>query len=238
VKAVPVEPPPSPWAFPCGDAIEWGAQGDLAALGADLEPGTLLAAYRCGLFPMPIDERDLGWWSPDPRGVLPLDRLRVTKSLRRSCREFEIRVDTAFREVMVACADPSREGSWIDPAFVRSYTTLHELGWAHSVEAWRGDVLLGGLYGVSIGGLFAGESMFHRARDASKVALVALVDLLSDGRERLLDVQWRTPHLATLGVVEWPRAAYLRRLHDVLDTPLPAAFDPAGGRFRGGQASG
>ena len=199
------------------------------AVGADLEPGTLLAAYRRGLFPMPLagpgESGELGWWSPDPRGVLPLDGLVMSKSLRRSCRDFEIRIDTAFREVMMACADPSRDGSWIDDEFVAAYTRLHELGWAHSIETWRDGVLVGGLYGVSIGGLFAGESMFHHARDASKVALVALVDLLSDGQPRLLDVQWQTPHLATLGVVAVPRTAYLEQLAEVIDAPLPAAFD-------------
>lgn len=221
---MPVEPPPTPWDFPCGAEIDGRADGDLVAVGADLEPGTLLAAYRCGLFPMPLDEHDVGWWSPDPRGVLPLDGLRVSKSLRRSCRDFEIRVDTAFTEVMAACADPSRSGSWIDAAVIAAYTRLHELGWAHSVETWREGQLAGGLYGVSVGGLFAGESMFHRVRDASKVALVALVDLLSDGQPRLLDVQWQTPHLATLGVVAVPRTAYLQQLRDVLDVPLPSAF--------------
>jgi len=228
---VPIEPAPTPWEFPQGDRIEQLADGDIVAVGADLEPGTLLAAYRSGLFPMPMGSpgktehpADLGWWSPDPRGVLPLDGLRVTKSLRRSCRDFEIRIDTAFDDVMRACADPSREGSWIDEAFIGAYGRLHELGWAHSVETWQDGTLVGGLYGVSIGGLFAGESMFHHARDASKVALVALVDLLSDGLPRLLDVQWSTHHLATLGVVEVPRSAYLRRLAAVLGLPAPVAF--------------
>ena len=221
---MPVEPPPTPWDFPCGDEIDRRADGDLVAVGADLEPGTLLAAYRCGLFPMPLDEHGLGWWSPDPRGVLPLAGLRVSKSLRRSCRDFEIRVDTAFDEVIAACADPTRTGSWIDDPVIAAYTRLHELGWAHSVEAWHDGRLAGGLYGVSVGGLFAGESMFHRVRDASKVALVGLVDLLSDGQPRLLDVQWQTAHLATLGVMAVPRTAYLQQLRDVLDVPLPAAL--------------
>ena len=226
---VPIEPPPTPWEFPRGARIEKLADGDLVAIGADLAPGTLLSAYRSGLFPMPLgspgDNGDLGWWSPDPRGVLPLDGLRVTKSLRRSCRDYEIRIDTAFETVMRECGDPSRDGSWIDEEFVTAYTRLHELGWAHSVETWQDERLVGGLYGVCIGGLFAGESMFHRARDASKVALVALVDLLSDGQPRLLDVQWQTEHLATLGVVAMPRTTYLDKLRAVLETPLPAAFD-------------
>jgi leucyl/phenylalanyl-tRNA--protein transferase len=168
----------------------------------------------------------VGWWSPDPRGVLPLDGLRVSRSLRRSCARFVVRVDTAFRQVLEACADPGRDGRWITPEVSSAYQRLHELGWAHSVECWRGDALVGGLYGVAIGGLFAGESMFHRETDASKVALVRLVELLrADGRDdRLLDVQWRTEHLASLGVVDVSREEYLRRLRRALTLPLPGAF--------------
>lgn len=223
----PVEPPPSPWHFPDPTA----ADDDLVVIGADLAPGTLLAAYRAGLFPMPLDEDDpVGWFSPVRRGVLPLAGLRVSASLRKSCRRFEIRVDTAFTEVMRACGDPARDGGWITEEFVEAYAELHALGWAHSVEAWHAGELAGGLYGLSVGGLFAGESMFHRQRDASKVALVGLVDLLTAGGRdehadrRLLDVQWRTDHLATLGVVEIPRAAYLRRLRVALELPSPAVF--------------
>jgi leucyl/phenylalanyl-tRNA--protein transferase len=168
----------------------------------------------------------MAWWSPDPRGVLPLAGLRVTRSMRQSAHRFEVRVDTAFTEVVIGCADPARQGGWIDDDIVTAYAELHRLGWAHSVETWRDDELVGGLYGLAIGGLFAGESMFSRARDASKVALTALVDLLTDehAEERLLDTQWQTPHLATLGVVEIPRAAYLSRLERALALPLPAAF--------------
>ena len=168
----------------------------------------------------------MAWWSPEDRGVLPLSGLRVTRSMRQSARRFEIRVDTAFEEVVAACADPRRSGGWIDGQIVSAYTELHRLGWAHSVEAWRDDELAGGLYGVAIGGLFAGESMFTRVRDASKVALMGLVDLLSDeyAAERVLDTQWQTPHLATLGVVEVPRQEYLRRLERALQLPLPHAF--------------
>ena len=151
-------------------------------MGADLEPGTLLAAYRAGIFPMPDRRRRrrCSGGRPVERGVLPLDGLRVSRSLRQSVRRMEIRVDTAFAEVVAACADPSRDSGWIDDDIVEAYTVLHELGWAHSVEAWVDGELVGGLYGVAIGGLFAGESMFHRVRDASKVALVGLVDLLRD----------------------------------------------------------
>ena len=195
------------------------------AVGADLEPGTILAAYRAGMFPMNVDARNLGWWSPTPRAILPLDGLRVSRSLRKSCRRFEIRVDTAFEDVIDGCGDPSRAGRWITPAIRAAYLELHHLGWVHSVEAWSLDdgSLAGGLYGVAIGGLFCGESMFHRRTDASKVALVGLVSLL-DPAVALLDVQWRTEHLGTLGVVEIPRSDYLRRVRSALGKPLPDAF--------------
>lgn len=162
---------------------------------------------------MPIGGRRIGWFSPDPRGVLPLDRLVVTRSLRRSLRRFEVTVDQAFSAVIAACGDPRRPNGWINRKVVSSYTRLHELGWAHSVETWADGELVGGLYGVSLGGLFAGESMFHHQTDASKVALVHLVELLRAGSsEALLDVQWRTPHLATLGVIEMSRHDYGHRL--------------------------
>ncbi|HKG48948.1 MAG TPA: leucyl/phenylalanyl-tRNA--protein transferase [Actinomycetales bacterium] len=223
----PVEPPASRWRLDLASA-EPGE--DLVGIGADLEPGTLLAAYRAGLFPMGTGRGGrppVGWWSPDPRGVLPLDGLRTPRSLRKVVPRFEIRVDTAFAEVVRGCAAPNREGRWITPEVERAYGRLHRLGWAHSVECWQDGELAGGLYGVAVGGLFAGESMFHRVRDASKVALVALVGLLREGGEptrRLLDVQWSTEHLARLGVVEVPRAEYLRRLRSALELPLPPAF--------------
>jgi leucyl/phenylalanyl-tRNA--protein transferase len=221
---VPIEPPPTGWDFP---ASLHHIDDDVVGVGADLEPATLLAAYRRGLFPMPGDPgMPMLWWSPDPRGILPLDRLRVSRSLRASVRRMEVRVDTAFDEVIGACADPSRDSGWISRAIIDAYTELHELGWAHSVEAWQDDRLVGGLYGVAIGGLFAGESMFHRVTDASKVALVGLVDLLRDehAERRVLDVQWATPHLASLGVVEVARSTYLELLRSALEVPLPAAF--------------
>ena len=190
--------------------------------GADLQPGTVLAAYRSGVFPMPVDDGAMLWWSPASRAILPLRNLRVSRSLARSVQRFEIRVDTAFDEVLTACADPEREGGWIDGRMIRAYDALHRLGWVHSVEAWRGGELAGGLYGVSIGGLFAGESMFYRRTDASKVALVALVEMLRDPVvKRLLDVQWLTPHLASLGAVAIPRHDYMKRLREALDQPPP-----------------
>jgi leucyl/phenylalanyl-tRNA---protein transferase len=212
---LPREPPPSRWALP--PPREAGAGAEIIGVGADLEPGTLLAAYRSGLFPMRIRARGpIAWWSPDPRGVIPLDALHVSRSLRRSCARYEVTVDTAFDEVVRGCADPSRPGGWIDDEFAGAYRTLYELGWAHSVETWHGGDLVGGLYGVAIGGLFAAESKFHRERDASKVALVALVDRLRERGAVLLDVQWTTPHLVSLGAVDITRDEYLDRLHAAL----------------------
>lgn len=203
---------------------------ELVGIGADLEPATILAAYRAGVFPMPVGQgrrAALGWWSPDPRGVLPLDRLRVSRSLRRSARGFEVRTDTAFGDVLEACADARRPGGWITPSIRAAYLRLHELGYAHSVEAWDVEGLAGGLYGIALGGLFAGESMFHRRRDASKVALIALVELLqsaADANRRLLDVQWSTEHLASLGAVQIPRAEYLTLLPAALALAEPEAW--------------
>jgi leucyl/phenylalanyl-tRNA--protein transferase len=213
---VPAEPPPTRWAFPpASDANDNGVVG----LGADLEPGTLLAAYRVGLFPMPVARgRRVAWWSPDPRGIIPLDGLRTTRSLRRSCRRYEVRIDTAFVEVVEACASADRDGGWITTDVVQAYARLHELGWAHSVETWNDDgELVGGLYGVSLGGFFAGESMFHNERDASKVALVELVTRLDLYGASLLDVQWTTPHLRSLGAVDVPRDKYLEMLGDAIN---------------------
>jgi len=167
----------------------------------------------------------LAWWSPDPRGILPLDGLVVSRSLRRSCARYEVTIDRDFAAVIDACADPSRTGRWINRQIRDAYVRLHDLGVAHSVEAWDEDgALAGGLYGVAIGGLFAGESMFHRGRDASKVALVTLVSVLQANEAGMLDVQWLTPHLASLGAVEIPRRAYLARLPAALAAPLPPAF--------------
>ena len=216
----PVDPGPCRWNLP--DPTDTDHVG-LAGVGADLEPSTLVAAYRQGLFPMPIGDGDkvgFGWWSPDPRGVIPLDGLRVSRSLRKSAKNFELRVDTAFDDVVIACADPRRAGGWINDAVRRAYGELHRLGWAHSIEAWTRDgELAGGLYGVAIGGLFAGESMFHWRTDASKVALVGLVDRLNAGGGQLLDCQWQTQHLMSLGCVEVPRDEYLRRLAEAIAAP-------------------
>jgi leucyl/phenylalanyl-tRNA---protein transferase len=212
---VPLEPPPTRWRLPSPELAD---DDGIVAVGGDLEPGTLLAAYRHGLFPMPYGRRRIAWFSPDPRAVIPIDGLRVTRSLRRSYRRFDVRRDTSFTEVMVRCADPQRPGGWITPMFVRAYERLHRLGWAHSIECYDDDgELVGGLYGVRIERFFAGESMFHAATDASKVALVALVDWLRDTGATLLDVQWPTPHLTSLGAVEVSRAEYLDALADAVE---------------------
>lgn len=178
---------------------------------------------------MPIGGRRIGWFSPDPRGVLPLEQLVVTHSLRRSLRRFEVTVDRAFPQVIAACGDPRRPNGWINRKIVAAYTHLHHLGWAHSVETWADGTLVGGLYGVSLGGLFAGESMFHHRTDASKVALVHLVELLRTGSaDTLLDVQWRTPHLASLGVIGMSRCDYAARLARAIVAEPPAfALVPA-----------
>ena len=202
----------SPWRFPAADELP---EGDLVTIGGDLEPATIVAAYRRAIFPMEVSELPgrVAWWSPDPRGIIPLDGLRVTHSLRKSAKRYEIRVDTAFDQVIRACADPRRPDGWINEDFIAAYRRLHDLGWAHSIEAVdREGRLAGGLYGIRIGAFFAGESMFHHQRDASKVALMGLVDLMRASGMRLLDVQWRTEHLATLGAVAIPRPRYLALL--------------------------
>jgi leucyl/phenylalanyl-tRNA---protein transferase len=216
---MPLEPPPTPWALtrPPDDHPH-----DAWAFGADLEPGTVLSAYRLGIFPMRVDG-SLVWWSPPRRAVIPVARFSASRSLRRAARGYEIRVDTAFTEVIRGCADPARPHGWIDDSFVAAYSELHRLGWVHSIEAWDDEGLAGGLYGVGIGGLFAAESKFHRRPGASKAALLALVLLLgAAGGPRLLDVQWMTPHLRSLGAIEVLRAAYHTRLDEALT--LPDAF--------------
>ncbi|MEM1335584.1 MAG: leucyl/phenylalanyl-tRNA--protein transferase [Actinomycetota bacterium] len=214
-----VTPPATRFAMPLPVQAEPG--NDLVAIGADLAPGTLLSAYRNGLFPMPVDpgrrRSKLAWYSPDPRGILPLDGLKVSRSLERSVRRFEVRLDDDVEQIMRACAEPERAGRWITEEFIAAYRHLHELGWAHAVGVYRGDELVGGLYGLRIHGFFAGESMFHRATDASKVALVALVDWLRETDASLLDVQWTTPHLESLGAIEIGRSEYLRLLVDATE---------------------
>ncbi|TDO67202.1 leucyl/phenylalanyl-tRNA--protein transferase [Kribbella sp. VKM Ac-2571] len=220
---MPIEPAPSQWEFP---PVGVAGASDVVAGGADLAPGTILAAYRRGLFPMPDHRGSVLWWSPVDRGVIEVAGYRPTRSLRRARAKFEIRVDTAFDRVIRACADPRRPGSWIDSAIIASYTELHRLGWVHSVEAWDGDELAGGLYGVAVGGLFAGESMFHHKTDGSKAAVAGAIELLNDeyAADRVFDIQWVTDHLATLGAVSIPRESYVRRVSKALEVPLPKAF--------------
>ncbi len=200
---------------------------DLVAVSRDFDADLALEAYRSGLFPMPVRPGVTGWFSPLRRGVLPIEGLRVSRSLRKMLDRYRVRVDADFAQVLRRCADPARPGGWIDPDITAVYTELHQRGVVHSVECWTpAGVLAGGLYGVSIGGLFAGESMFHDpelGRDASKVALVALVDRLraAGPAGRVLDVQWRTDHLASLGVVEISRTTYLELLGPALALPPP-----------------
>lgn len=210
-----------------GPEATWPAQ-DLIAMSTEFDTDLVAEAYRAGVFPMGLSESGwadaMGWWSPVHRGIIPLDDLRVTRSLRRSARNYTVTADEAFADVITACADPRRPYGWIDQRIIGVYTELHALGMVHSVEVWTpaGD-LAGGLYGVSLGGLFAGESMFHDpriGRDASKVALLALVGLMNDGADgRLLDAQWVTEHLASLGAVEVDRPDYLRLLDEALALP-------------------
>jgi leucyl/phenylalanyl-tRNA--protein transferase len=184
----------------------------------------LLNAYASGWFPMAVSPGEIRWYSPDPRGIIPLDTFHVPSRLARSlrARPFEIRIDTNFPAVIRACAErPDPDGNWIDDEIIDSYSALFEQGFAHSVEAWRGDQLVGGLYGVAMRGAFFGESMFHRATNASKAALVALVEHLRERGYALLDTQWVTEHLLQFGAIEIPRRRYLRLLDQAL------TIDPA-----------
>lgn len=179
-----------------------------------IDTSLLITAYAQGIFPMSLEDGEIGWFSPDPRGIIPLDGFLVSRRLARvvRSRKFEIVFDRSFEAVMRACADDREDGTWISEEIIESYVALHRRGLAHSVEAWQGGALVGGLYGVHLGGAFFGESMFHRVTDASKVALVALVDRLQSCGFSLLDTQWTTPHLEQFGAIEIPREEYLARL--------------------------
>ena len=194
----------------------------------DLQPDRLLTAYACGVFPMADDAGELHWFAPDPRAIIDLDAVSVSRSLRAVIRRgvFKITVNQAFGEVIRACAERD-EGTWISDEIASAYAALHELGFAHSVESWRDGELAGGLYGVSIGAAFFGESMFHRATDASKVALVALAERMNERGLTLLDVQFMTPHLRRFGAVEIPRREYEGRLRRAIQRPV--SFVDAGG---------
>jgi leucyl/phenylalanyl-tRNA--protein transferase len=185
-----------------------------------LAASLLIAAYQAGYFPMAMEDGEIRWYSPDPRGVLPLDRFHAPRRLRRLIRSgrFEISIDRAFRAVMEGCAADREEGTWISGEILDSYCALHDHGLAHSVEVWARGELAGGLYGVSLNGAFFGESMFHRVSDASKVALWALVERLREQRFLLLDIQWLTPFLEQCGAVEIPRDEYLQVLAGALSS--------------------
>ena len=230
-------PGPSRWRFP--DPATAGEDG-LIGIGADLDPATLVDAYRRGIFPWPHPGAPLPWFSPDPRGVIPLDGVRCARSLRARLRRsgWETTVDRAFAAVLAGCADrpgaapggpggakgrpPDDQGggTWITAPMRAAYQRLHDLGHAHSLEVWAGGELVGGLYGVAVGGVFTGESMFHLAADASKVALVDLAARLTAAGGCLIDVQMVTPHLASLGARDLPRAEFLDLLAGVRDQPV------------------
>ncbi len=209
-RQAPREPPGTRYRMP---DPRTALSNGLVAAGGDLSPGTILAAYRAGIFPWPNGEGRLYWWSPDPRAILPLGGFHESRSLRRSRRRlgFHVTFDRSCAAVMRGCADRP-EGTWITAPMTEGYLRLHELGWVHSVETWCGEELAGGLYGVAIGGFFAAESMFHRRTDASKAALAALVEHLSRQGFMLLDVQFSTAHLASLGTIEIPRESYLEKV--------------------------
>ncbi len=199
----------------------------LVAFGGDLSVERLLLAYRSGIFPWTVNP--ITWWSPDPRGIFELENFHVSRRLAQTLRQqpYAMTRDRAFREVMQGCAAPARGRgkTWISPEFIAAYTALHQAGHAHSVECWQGKTLVGGIYGVTVGGLFAGESMFHRADNASKIALVHLVEHLRARGFTLFDIQMVTPATDALGAVELPRPEYLRRLKAAVK--LKCDFGPA-----------
>jgi leucyl/phenylalanyl-tRNA--protein transferase len=196
----------------------------LVAMGGDLQPARLLRAYRRGIFPWFSEDDPVCWWSPDPRAIFELDGFRMPRRLRRTVRSgrFEVTVNRDFAGVIAGCADRPGDGTWLTADMIAAYTKLHELGHAHSVEVWHAGRLAGGLYGVALGGFFAGESMFTGVRDASKVALAFVVDYLRQRGFQLFDIQMLTDHTASLGAIEIPRRDYLRRLHKALQ--VRAAF--------------
>ena len=208
-----------PLAFPPAEMTD---EEGLLAVGGDLSVPRLLLAYRSGIFPWTVDP--ITWWSPDPRGIIELDQFRVSRSLARVMRQeqFQVTVDRAFTQVMEGCAapGPGRRSTWISGEFIAAYTALHRQGHAHSLECWQGRRLVGGIYGVAVGGLFAGESMFHRVSNASKVALAHLVEHLRRQRFSLLDIQMLTPITQQLGGISIPRGEYLRRLAAAVEKPV------------------
>jgi leucyl/phenylalanyl-tRNA--protein transferase len=204
---------------------EFADESGLVSMGGDLRPQTLLRAYRSGVFPWFNEGDPILWWSPDPRAIIELDGLHVSRRLARTLRsdKFQFSVNQAFGDVIRACG-AREEGTWITPAMIAAYERLHVLGHAHSVEAWQDNELAGGIYGVAIGGFFAGESMFTRKRDGSKAALVYLIEQLRASGFLLFDVQFLTPHTVRMGASEIPRSEYLTRLQKALRVTPKAAF--------------
>ncbi len=227
--------PPSVWALPDAESAD---EDGVVGIGADLAPGTLVDAYSRGIFPWPHRGMSLPWFSPDPRAVVPLDGVHVSRSLQRRLRTcgWHTTMDVAFDDVVRACAQRrGSDGTWITSEMVHAYGQLHHLGWAHSLEVWDGDRLVGGLYGVQVGAAFTGESMFHRSTDASKVALVDLVARMRAAGGLLFDVQLVTDHLRSLGAIEVSRVTFLQALAQCVDVDvrLDAAPRPAS-RLAGG----
>lgn len=210
----------SVWDFPSPEQMP---KDDLVTLGADLKPETLIDSYKHGIFPMHIqieNKREIGWWSPQQRGILPLNKINVSSSLKKSMKKYIVTFDQDFDAVIEGCGDDKRPKGWINKDIKTAYKKLFDLGYVHSVEVWnKKDELVGGLYGVEVNGLFAGESMFHQQTDASKTAMVYLVNQLKEaGGERIFDVQWQTPHLKSMGVVKISRAKYISLLPEVMNT--------------------
>jgi leucyl/phenylalanyl-tRNA--protein transferase len=224
LTSLPTPVGPSRWAMPVGDIAD---DDGIVGVGADLAPATLVEAYRRGIFPWPHDDMPLPWFCPDPRALIDVDGIHRSRSLRRTLRRcgWTATVDAAFDDVVRACGEDRAEGTWIDERLRRAYGALHDLGWAHSVEVWEGDALVGGIYGVLVGRVFTGESMFHRRDDASKVAMVELCARLAEQGGRWLDCQLLTPHLAAMGAWTEPREAFLERLAGVRDDLVRLATD-------------
>ena len=215
---------PSRWEIPDPQRAD---RDGVVGVGADLHPATLVEAYRRGVFPWPHEGMPMPWFSPDPRAVFWVDRMHVSRSLRRTLRRsgWTSTVDRAFRDVVQACAEDRDDGTWITPEMASAYGRLHDHGWAHSLEVWDGDRLVGGVYGVLVGGLFTGESMFHRASDASKVALVDLCARMAEAGGSWLDAQLPTRHLRSMGAEAWPRELFLQRLASVRDDDVRPLAD-------------
>jgi leucyl/phenylalanyl-tRNA--protein transferase len=210
----------SVWDFPTPEQMP---KDDLVTLGADLKPETLIDSYKHGIFPMHLqieNKREIGWWSPQQRGILPLNKINISSSLKKSMKKYYVTFDQDFDAVIEGCGDDKRPKGWINKDIKTAYKKLFELGYVHSVEVWnKKDELVGGLYGVEVNGLFAGESMFHKETDASKTAMVYLVNQLKEaGGERIFDVQWQTPHLKSMGVIKISRAKYISLLPEVMNT--------------------